>query len=183
MLPFETSRFARYTLCFLTRGDQVLMLHRNRPPNRGLWNGVGGHIEPGETPRANIIREVFEETGFRIHTAHFAGLLTWQGFEIEAGGLFIFTARAPEGDPHANDEGDLDWRPRPWVFSAPEVVSNIHIFLPQVLTLGARPQVFHFDYRDGEIIHSENRPLPDWAQVDLPFPGRKESDRKEVDPK
>jgi hypothetical protein len=39
----------RYTLCFLTRGDQVLMLHRRRPPNQGLWNGVGGRLEPGET--------------------------------------------------------------------------------------------------------------------------------------
>ena len=37
-----------YTLCFLTRGDHILMLHRRRPPNQGLWNGVGGRIEVGE---------------------------------------------------------------------------------------------------------------------------------------
>jgi 8-oxo-dGTP diphosphatase len=165
----DTGISLRYTLCFLTRGDQVLMLHRNRAPNRGLWNGVGGRIEPGETPRAACLREVFEETGYPIPTAHFAGLLTWQDFEIEAGGLFIFTAPAPESNPQANDEGALDWRPRQWVFSAPEVVSNIHVFLPQVLAPGARPQVFHFDYREGEIIHSENRPLPDWVQVDSPL--------------
>ena len=40
----------RYTLCFLTRGDDILMLKRNHAPNRGLWNGVGGKIGPGETP-------------------------------------------------------------------------------------------------------------------------------------
>ncbi len=53
----------RYTLCFLTRGDSVLMLHRQKPPNLGFWNGVGGRLEQGETPRACMLREVREETG------------------------------------------------------------------------------------------------------------------------
>ena len=52
-----------HTLCFLTRADQVLMLHRRKPPNQGLWNGVGGKIEAGETPLEGCLREVLEETG------------------------------------------------------------------------------------------------------------------------
>lgn len=43
-----------FTLCFLLHGEDVLMLHRRFPPNQGLWNGVGGHIEPGETPRRRV---------------------------------------------------------------------------------------------------------------------------------
>ena len=39
-----------YTTCFVRCGESVLMLLRNRPPNAGLWNGVGGKISPGETP-------------------------------------------------------------------------------------------------------------------------------------
>ena len=81
-----------FTLCFLTRDDQVLLLKRRRPPNQGLWNGVGGHVEPGETPLAACLREVREETGYRLKTARFAGILTWRGFEIPAGGLY----RLPE---------------------------------------------------------------------------------------
>jgi 8-oxo-dGTP pyrophosphatase MutT (NUDIX family) len=54
-----------FTVCFLTRGEQVLLLHRSSPPNRGLWNGVGGHIEPGERPLASALREVREETGYK----------------------------------------------------------------------------------------------------------------------
>jgi 8-oxo-dGTP diphosphatase len=46
----------RYTLCFLTREDRVLMLRRRRAPNQGLWNGVGGKIEAGETPRDRVLR-------------------------------------------------------------------------------------------------------------------------------
>ncbi len=149
----------RYTLCLLTRDDDILMLHRNRPPNQGLWNGVGGRVEPGESPRACILREVREETGFVLLDVTFAGLLTWEGFEIPAGGLYLFTAAAPSGEPHACSEGELAWKPREWVFTSPEVVSNIHIFGPLVLD-GAPSQQYNFSYRDGRIVHCDFRQLP-----------------------
>lgn len=140
----------RYTLCFLTRGDQILMLRRSNPPNQGLWNGVGGRLEPGESARDCILREVREETGYHIADVTFCGLLTWDGFETPAGGLVIFTAEAPAGDPAQCSEGLLAWKPRAWVFSAPEVVSNIHIFGPLALN-GAPAQVYHFSYENGRI--------------------------------
>lgn len=98
-----------FTLCFLMRGDDVLLLYRRRPPNRGKWNGVGGRLEPGETPLAACLREVREETGYVLETARFAGLLTWTGFEIADGGLYLFLAEAPASEPHANAEGELRW--------------------------------------------------------------------------
>lgn len=148
----------RYTLCFLTRGDNVLMLHRQNPPNRGLWNGVGGHLEPGESPRDCVIREVREETGFQLQEVSFSGLLTWDGFEIAAGGLYLFTAEAPFGEPSVCQEGELAWKPREWVLSSPEVVSNIHVFGPFILD-GAPPQQYHFSYHDGKIIRFEVLPF------------------------
>jgi 8-oxo-dGTP diphosphatase len=154
----------RYTLCFLTRGDLVLMLHRHRPPNQGLWNGVGGRLEPGESPRACVLREVREETGFALGDAAFRGLLTWDGFEIPPGGLYIFTAEAPAGEPERCSEGELAWMPRAWVFSAPEVVSNIHIFGPPVLG-GAAPCRYHFSYRDGRIVSALRLPVGNAASI------------------
>lgn len=148
----------RYTLGFLTRGDEVLMLHRKNPPNLGLWNGVGGRLERGETPHSCILREVREETGFILPSARFAGILTWDGFETPPGGLYIFTANVPQGEPHDCSEGELAWKPRAWVLTAPEVVSNIHVFGPLVLD-GAPPQRYHFSYRDGIIVHHEIQPL------------------------
>jgi 8-oxo-dGTP diphosphatase len=147
-----------YTLCFLTRGDAVLMLHRAKAPNRGLWNGVGGRIEAGESPAACILREIEEETGYRLARTEFRGILTWEGFEVPAGGLYLFTAEAPEGEPVGSSEGLLAWKPRAWVFSSAEVVSNIPLFAP--LVLGEAPaQTYHFIYDRGLLVGHRFSPL------------------------
>ncbi len=53
------------TLIFLTEGDAVLLL-RGAPTKRlwaGRYNGLGGHVEQGETFAAAALREVEEEAG------------------------------------------------------------------------------------------------------------------------
>ena len=156
-----------FTLCFLLYEDQVLMLHRRFPPNQGLWNGVGGHVEPGETPRQAVIREVFEETGYRIERPQFAGYLTWDGFEIEPGAIAIFTAEVESPDFITNHEGELAWKPKDWACSSPDVVDNIHVFLPEILA-GKPPQHFHFSYLDGVRVQDQILELP--ADFDLEKP-------------
>ncbi len=146
------------------------MLHRRFPPNQGLWNGVGGHIEPGESPREAVIREVAEETGYRIDAPRFAGLLTWDGFEIPPGGIYIFTAEVDHMDFVKNHEGELAWKPRQWACSALEVVDNIHVFLPRVLS-EREIYHYHFSYQNGKRVRDLIRPLPvdfDWEQPYFP---------------
>jgi 8-oxo-dGTP diphosphatase len=170
-----------FTLCFLLHGDEVLMLHRRFPPNQGLWNGVGGHIEPGETSRQAVIREVAEETGFRITDPQFAGLLTWEGFEIPPGGIVIFTASVPHKDFVTNHEGELAWQPREWACTSPEVVDNIHVFLPFILA-GAQPQHYHFRYHDSRRVEDVISHLPpdfDPEQLYQPDEGSFEEHRGE----
>ncbi len=48
----------KHTLCFIKRNEEILMLNREYDPVKGLWNGVGGKIEKGETPLENAIREI-----------------------------------------------------------------------------------------------------------------------------
>lgn len=157
-----------FTLCFLLNGEDVLMLHRRFPPNQGLWNGVGGHIEPGETATEAIVREVAEETGYHITAPDFAGLLTWDGFEIPPGGIAIYTARVPQRGFVTNHEGKLAWQPREWACTAPEVVDNIHVFLPKILA-GEGPLHFHFSYRNGVRVQDLIRPLPPDFDLGRPF--------------
>lgn len=150
-----------YTLCFITRGDDVLMLHRTRPPNQNKWNGVGGKLKPGERPLAACLREVNEETGYHILAARFAGVLTWAGFvDLADGGLYLFTAAAPPvGDPSPGPEGDLRWQSRHWVSTSPDVVSNIPYFAAAILD-NTPPQLHHFDYHHGQIARHLILPLP-----------------------
>ncbi len=142
-----------YTICFIRSQDQLLMLNRQKPPNMGLWNGVGGKIEPGESPYQAVLREVEEETGLRLSTVRFSGLITWGGrFDEIQGGMYVYLAEVdgPMDPPEQTPEGILAWKPLAWVLD-PEnkgVVSNIACFLP-VMLQDATPYEHRCIYRHG----------------------------------
>lgn len=144
------------------------MLLRNKPPNKGLWNGVGGHIEPGESPYESCLREVIEETGFQVDSVDFKGVLTWKGFEIDEGGLYIFTGLAPRGNPITTDEGRLAWLPKHTVLHSPEVVENIHYFGPIAFS-NAQPSLFNFEYNQRTILNHQFLPLPEEINIFKPY--------------
>ncbi|MHA1930859.1 MAG: NUDIX hydrolase [Candidatus Thorarchaeota archaeon] len=48
------------------RNNEVLLVRRVTNPDKGLWSIPGGGVEVGETQSDAAVREVFEETGFRI---------------------------------------------------------------------------------------------------------------------
>jgi 8-oxo-dGTP diphosphatase len=71
---------------------QVALIRKARPEwQRGKLNGVGGHIEEGETPRQAMVREFKEETGVETYESDwtFVVVLTGPGYELN-----IFKARA-----------------------------------------------------------------------------------------
>jgi len=59
---------------------RVLLIRKNRPAwQAGKLNGVGGKIEPGETPHAAARREFLEETGLDLPESAFEHQLTLAG--------------------------------------------------------------------------------------------------------
>ena len=57
------------TLVALRDGrGRCLLQRRKKAPNKGLWSPVGGkiRIHRGESPYEGALREVREETGFRV---------------------------------------------------------------------------------------------------------------------
>jgi 8-oxo-dGTP diphosphatase len=128
-----------YTICFIKRANQVLMLNRNFAPNMGLWNGVGGKIQKGESPLQCIIREVHEETGIRLNEAVYKGTVCWIVDGEKRGGMYLFVAELPTEysypTPQKTCEGILEWKDISWVTNENNlgVVSNIPKFLPIAL--------------------------------------------------
>ena len=70
-----------YVLGFLIeRNDHVLLVKKNRPlAQRGLLNGVGGKIEPGETHLNAMIREFKEKTGLLVQSWHHFCVIDYVG--------------------------------------------------------------------------------------------------------
>lgn len=103
------------TLCYLEQQEQYLMLHRIKKKediNKGKWIGVGGHVEPGESPEDCLLREVYEETGLTLTEYRFRGLLTFLYNDNEAEYICLYTATAWEGELRECNEGVLQWIPK-----------------------------------------------------------------------
>ncbi|MGQ7260496.1 NUDIX domain-containing protein [Vreelandella sp. V005] len=60
--------------CVIQRGEHYLMVEEQRGGPHSVFNQPAGHIEPGEGPMAAILREVQEETAWRVSLTHYLGL-------------------------------------------------------------------------------------------------------------
>ncbi|MCL5677134.1 MAG: 8-oxo-dGTP diphosphatase [Firmicutes bacterium] len=155
----------KYTICFVRRGDQVLLLNRSRAPWMGMWNGVGGKIEAGESPLQGILREVREETGIELKAARFAGIVTWTVDGGRPDGMYAFVADVSENldypTPRAVDEGVLDWKDLTWVLNSDNlgVVSLLPRYLPAMLA-GVAGREHHFIFNADRKTEYVLRPLP-----------------------
>ena len=110
------------TLCYITRGDEYLMLHRTRREhdlNRDKWIAIGGHFEPGESPEDCALREVREETGLTLTRWRYRGIVTFVSGEYTEY-MHLFTADGFEGELRDCDEGELCWIRRADVAQLPQ---------------------------------------------------------------
>jgi 8-oxo-dGTP diphosphatase len=101
------------TLCYLRQDGKTLMVHRIKKHNdmhMGKWNGLGGKLDPGETPEECAIREIYEESGLRARNLEWKGLLTFPGFANEEDWYtFVFVSTDFVGELIESPEGDLAW--------------------------------------------------------------------------
>ncbi len=100
------------TLCYLEKDGKYLMLHRiskKNDVNKEKWIGVGGKFEPGEAPEECLVREVYEETGYRLLNYRFRGMLTFICDAQEPEYIFLYTSDRFEGEQIPCDEGVLKW--------------------------------------------------------------------------
>ncbi|HNX46719.1 MAG: NUDIX domain-containing protein [Anaerolineaceae bacterium] len=139
----------RYTviprvLVFPVNGaDQVLLLHG--APNKRIWanrwNGIGGHVEAGESILRAARRELLEEANLTAARLKFVGQVM-----VDTGGnpgiaFFVFKATDLSGELKASEEGALAWFELEEALELP-LVEDLYTILPMVMGGGEAEKPF-----------------------------------------
>jgi 8-oxo-dGTP diphosphatase len=89
------------------------MVHRIKKANdmhQGKWNGLGGKLDPGETPEECAVREIYEESGLRVRNPKLKGIITFPAFDdFEDWYVFVYLVTEFEGELIDSPEGNLQW--------------------------------------------------------------------------
>jgi len=106
------------TLCFLVKGDQILLAMKKRGFGAGRWNGVGGKPVPGETIEETMVRETREEIGVTPKTFKRAAELEFYFYNEETKmtpsdqKVIVFMSDSWEGEPSESEEMAPKWYPK-----------------------------------------------------------------------
>ncbi len=113
-LPYKIT-----VLCYLFDQQQrLLLLHRAKPPNQGLYSPIGGKLEQptGESPSDCAIREIMEETELEVAASdlHLTGIVSESGYGDQTHWLmFLYEVLQPvRVEPTTIAEGRLGWHRR-----------------------------------------------------------------------
>lgn len=100
------------TLLFLLKDDQILLAMKKRGFGEGMWNGVGGKVEAGESILEAAGRECQEEICVTPRDLALAGRIRFTvngGDEIIEHECSVFTATAWQGEPCETEEMEPKW--------------------------------------------------------------------------
>ena len=113
-----------YVVGFLfNHKGEVCLIEKNRPEwQKGRLNGIGGHIENGESPTVAMNREFFEEAGACAKWRQFCFM---HGTQYET---YCFTSRVYQGEPKTMTDERVSWYP---VNNLPSnIISNLAWLVP-----------------------------------------------------
>ena len=136
------------TLCYIEKDGAFLMLHRTKKAhdiNEGKWIGVGGHIEPDETPEECVRREAKEETGLTLTSLTFRGVIHFSSGDT-AEEMFVYTSDSFTGKLIDCREGELAWVEKPAVMDL-TLWEGDRLLLPLLM---GKTEFFAFSLRYGE---------------------------------
>lgn len=89
---------------------ETLLIHKKRGVGSDQYVGPGGKVEPGETPRECVVREVEEEVGIHVHDPEKAGEFEYYSDDWDAL-VHVYRATEYDGEPAESDEAIPEWFP------------------------------------------------------------------------
>lgn len=93
----------------IVAGDKVLAARRREGLHlAGFWEFPGGKIEPGETPRQCLVRELFEELGVWCRIGPYLGQSLFDYGEKQVR-LLAYLAHVVDGELSPVDHDQLRW--------------------------------------------------------------------------
>lgn len=130
------------TALYLLRGDHVLLLYRigSRVISDSYTGAAGGHMEAAEyrSPRACVLRELFEETGLTADALTDLRLryVTLRRKNGELRENYYYFARLKDGvSVQDSNEGRLEWHALSSLDGLPMPVTARHV-IDHYLTMG-----------------------------------------------
>ncbi|MFZ4116233.1 MAG: 8-oxo-dGTP diphosphatase [Chthoniobacterales bacterium] len=101
----------RTSLCFILRGEEILLIRKKRGIGAGKVNGPGGHLEPGESAMEAAIREVQEEVKVTPCGLKKMGELSFQFVDKNSSPqhCVVFIAQGFLGEPEETEEAIPFW--------------------------------------------------------------------------
>ncbi len=101
----------RYVIGYPVKGGKVLLIHKKRGLGQGLYNGVGGKVEEGESPEEAIDREALEEIGIVVVRKEWAAKIHFYDHYGTAMEVDVFIIREWRGEPKESEEARPEWFP------------------------------------------------------------------------
>lgn len=137
---------------------QILLLEgaQDKKIWAGYWNGVGGHVEQGESVLSAAKRELLEESGLVAEKLIFCGQVLVDTGQSRGIIFFVFKAKQLQGELRASEEGRLAWHSLQAALKL-NLVEDLYTLLPLVMRqrANARPFWGHYHYDDeGQLVMS-----------------------------
>ncbi|MHA1616182.1 MAG: 8-oxo-dGTP diphosphatase [Candidatus Njordarchaeales archaeon] len=97
------------TLLYIIRDNKVLLILKKRGLGKGLYNGVGGKVEKGESIEEAVIRECLEEINVKPEKLEWRGLLEFHNDNELYGFVHVFVTEHFKGEPKETEEAKPIW--------------------------------------------------------------------------
>ncbi len=146
------------TLVEIISDGKLLLKRSTRGISKSKWNGVGGKLDPGETPEQNALRETIEETGLTVSNLLYHGVINFHNYGKEEVDFVVhlFSTKEFSGklSLKSDDGGELQWFPLDKL-PMNEMWKDDEFWMPLLLHGKRFDADFYFDEGNKNIIKHE----------------------------